>query len=121
MVDHRTRFQRRTGLPPVAKWKMGCDCTPVSCREINTMSNPDEALRHKNHLDLCWRCLSEPSATAAATAAFTGLRLGELRDLTSESFEPAQDEESLGWLNVTQSVLGNTVGDPKNSKIHSAD
>jgi integrase len=62
------------------------------------------------------KVLSEPGATAAAIAAFTGLRLGELRGLTWESFEPAQDEESLGWLNVTQSVWRNTVGDPKTAK-----
>ena len=30
--------------------------------------------------------------------------------------EPAQDEESLGWLNVTRSVWRNTVGDPKTAK-----
>ena len=62
------------------------------------------------------RVLSEPSATAVATAAFTGLRLGELRGLTWGSYEPAQDEESFGWLNVTQSVWRNTVGDPKTAK-----
>ena len=39
------------------------------------------------------KVLSEPSATAVATAAFTGL--GELRGLTWGSYEPAQDEESL--------------------------
>jgi hypothetical protein len=44
--------------------------------------------------------LSEPSATAAATADFTGLCPGELRGLTRESYDPARDEESLGWLNV---------------------
>lgn len=60
--------------------------------------------------------LSEPSATAVATAAFTGLRLGELRGLTWQSFEPAQDEESLGWLNVTRSVWRSTVGNPKTAK-----
>src|ERR1022692_3629792 len=62
------------------------------------------------------KVLSEPSATAVATAAFTGLRLGELRGLTWESYEPAEDEESLGWLNVTRSVWCNTVGDPKTAK-----
>jgi integrase len=62
------------------------------------------------------KVLSEPSATAVATAAFTGLRLGELRGLTWESYKPAQDEESLGWLNVTRSVWRNTVGDPKTAK-----
>jgi hypothetical protein len=62
------------------------------------------------------KVLPEPSATAVATAAFTGLRLGELRGLTWESYEPAQEEESLGWLNVTRSVWRNTVGDPKTAK-----
>jgi integrase len=62
------------------------------------------------------KVLSEPSATAVATAAFTGLRLGELRGLRWESYEPAQDPESLGWLNVTRSVWRNTVGDPKTAK-----
>jgi integrase len=62
------------------------------------------------------KVLSEPSATAVATAAFTGLRLGELRGLTWESYKPAQGEESLGWLNVTRSVWRNTVGDPKTAK-----
>jgi integrase len=62
------------------------------------------------------KVLTEPSATAVATAAFTGLRLGELRGLTWESFEPAQDEESLGRLNVTRSVWRCTVGDPKTAK-----
>ena len=36
------------------------------------------------------KVLSEPAATAVATAAFTGLRLGELRGLTWGSYEPAQ-------------------------------
>jgi len=62
------------------------------------------------------KVLFEPSATAVATAAFTGVRLGELRGLTWESYEPARDEESLGWLNVTRSVWRNTVGDPKTAK-----
>jgi len=42
--------------------------------------------------------------------------LGELRGLTWESYEPAQDEESLGWLNVSRSVWRNTVDDPKTAK-----
>jgi integrase len=62
------------------------------------------------------KVLSEPAATAVATAAFTGLRLGELRGLTWESYEPTQNEDSLGWLNVTRSVWRNTIGDPKTAK-----
>ncbi|HXY07338.1 MAG TPA: hypothetical protein VEI52_05720 [Terriglobales bacterium] len=48
-----------------------------------------------------------------ACAGLTGLRLGELRGLTLESYEIARDQESLGWLNVTRSVWRNIVGDPK--------
>jgi integrase len=78
----------------------GAETKPYSLEEIAAMLN----------------VLSEPSATAVATAAFTGMRLGELRGLTWQSYEPAIDDESLGWLNVTQSVWGSTVGDPKTAK-----
>jgi integrase len=59
---------------------------------------------------------SHPFILAQDAKAGTGLRLGELRGLTWGSYEPAQDEESLGWLNVTRSVWRNTVGDPKTAK-----
>jgi hypothetical protein len=63
--------------------------------------------------------LSDLSATGVATAAFAGLRLGELRGLTWELLGPAQDEKLLGWLNATGSVWRSTVGDPKTAKIES--
>lgn len=75
----------------------GAETKPYSLEEIGAML----------------KVLSEPSATAVATAAFTGPRLGELRGLVWESYEPAPDDESLGWLNVTRSVWRNSVGDPK--------
>ena len=62
------------------------------------------------------KVLPELPAKAVATAAFTGLRLGELRGLTWESYKPAQDQDSLGWLNVTRSIWRATVGDPKTTK-----
>jgi integrase len=62
------------------------------------------------------KVLSEPSATAVATAAFTGMRLGELRGLIWESYKPAEDEETFGWMNITRSVWRNTTGDPKTAK-----
>jgi integrase len=62
------------------------------------------------------KVLSEPAVTVVATAAYTGLRLGELRGLTWESYEPAQDEESLGLLHVTRSVWRGHVGEPKTEK-----
>jgi len=78
----------------------GAETKPYSLEEIATML----------------RVLPEPSATAVATAAFTGLRLGELRGLMWESYDAAQNEDSLGWLNVTRSVWRNTIGDPKTAK-----
>jgi hypothetical protein len=65
----------------------------------------------------CLCCLRCWSATAIPISRNSlGLRLGELRGLTWESLEPAQDEESLGWLNVTRSVWRSTIGDPKTAK-----
>jgi integrase len=78
----------------------GMETKPYSLEEIATMLS----------------ALPEPSTTAVATAAFTGLRLGELRGLTWESYEPAQDMDSLGWLNVTRSIWRSSVGEPKTAK-----
>ena len=60
--------------------------------------------------------LSDPAATIVATAAYTGLRLGELRGLIWEAYLPAPDEDSLGLLHVTRSVWRDFVGDPKTEK-----
>jgi len=60
--------------------------------------------------------LSDPAATIIATAAYTGLRLGELRGLVWEAYVPAPDEDSLGLLHVTRSVWRGFVGDPKTEK-----
>jgi integrase len=60
--------------------------------------------------------LSEPAATVVATAAYTGLRLGELRGLVWEAYTPTSDDESFGQLFVTRSIWRNTVGDPKTKK-----
>ena|SRR5258708_305720 len=78
----------------------GADAKPYSLEEVSAML----------------KVLSEPSATAVATAAFTGLRLGELRGITWETYESAPDAESLGWLSVTRSVWCSTIGDPKTAK-----
>jgi len=78
----------------------GTETKPYSLEEIAAMLN----------------VLPEPSATAVATAAFTGLRLGELRGLTWESYEPSEDVDSLGWLNVTRSIWRSSVGEPRTAK-----
>jgi integrase len=60
------------------------------------------------------RVLSEPAAVIVATAAYTGLRLGELRGLTWESYDPAQEDgDSLGLMHVTRSIWRSHVGEPK--------
>ena len=58
----------------------------------------------------------EPTCNSGPNCRFHGVRLGELRGLTWESYEPAQDQDSLGWLNVTRSIWRTTVGDPNTTK-----
>jgi len=53
--------------------------------------------------------LPEPAATIVATAAFTGLRRGEIRGLLWENYNGQE-------LRVTQSVWKSTVDEPKTGK-----
>ena len=55
-------------------------------------------------------------ATIVATAAYTGLRLGELRGLVWEAYTPPADEDSLGFVFVTRSVWRSSIGEPKTQK-----
>ena len=59
--------------------------------------------------------LPEPAATVVAVAAFSGLRYGELRGLTWESYAPPTGD-NLGQLLVSRSVWRGFVGDPKTEK-----
>jgi integrase len=82
-----------------------CDgADPVKLAEVPALApNGAETKPHMlEEIAAMLKVLSEPSATALATAAFTGLRVGELRSLTWESYEPTRDDDSLGWLNVTR-------------------
>jgi len=91
---------------------------PVKLAEIPAFAPPGAETKAYSLEEIVamLRVLPEPSATVVATAAFTGLRLGELRGLTWQSYQPAQDQESLGWLSVTQSVWRSAVGEPKTAK-----
>jgi integrase len=60
--------------------------------------------------------LSEPASVVVTTAAYSGLRHGELRGLSWESFVPATDEDSLGLLYVRRSIWRSFAGDPKTEK-----
>jgi len=62
------------------------------------------------------RILTEPAATVVETAAWTGLRAGELRGLTWDCYKPADDERSVGLLEVKRSVWRNHVGEPKTER-----
>jgi integrase len=67
------------------------------------------------------RVLPQPANIAVATAAFTALRKSELRGLRwDQSYEPAQDHESLGILRVKWSVWRKHVGPPKTKKSKTA-
>lgn len=60
--------------------------------------------------------LTELAATVVETAAYTGLRLGELRGVRWEYYEPPQDEQSLGLLHVMNSVWRSHAGSPKTER-----
>jgi hypothetical protein len=59
--------------------------------------------------------LPEPSRTVVATAAFTGLRAGEIRRLSWEAFSSGA-EGSLGVVPVLRSIWRGRIGEPKNSR-----
>jgi integrase len=64
-------------------------------------------------IDVMLRVLPEPSATVVATAAYTGLRLGELQGLTCADYSPPAEGEDLGLLHVRRNVWRGNVGEPK--------
>ncbi len=66
------------------------------------------------------RMLSGVSLPVVAVAAYAGLRAGEIRGLEWDAYEPAKDEDSLGWLHVRRSVWRKHVNDPKTEKSKAA-
>jgi integrase len=65
---------------------------------------------------LMLRILPEPAATVVATAAYTGLRLGELQGLTWEDYTPPLGDNQVGTIEVKRSVWRGRVGEPKTEK-----
>jgi integrase len=57
----------------------------------------------------------EPSRTVVATAAFTGLRAGEIRGLSWKAFTSGTDG-TLGVVRVLRSIWRGRIGEPKNSR-----
>src|SRR6266478_4174225 len=66
------------------------------------------------------RVLPELPATVVATAAFTGLRLGELQGLTWADYSPPAEGEDLGLLHVRRNIWRGIVGEPKTEESKSA-
>jgi integrase len=64
--------------------------------------------------------LPELPATVVATAAFTGLRLGELQGLTWADYSPPAKGEDLGLLHVKRSIWRGLIGEPKTEESKAA-
>jgi len=88
---------------------------PVTCAETASVPDFDGRAYTLEEIALMFAVLPEPSRTAMLTAAFTGLRVGELRGLTWDAYTPG-DENSLGVLRVLQSIWRGQVDAPKTKR-----
>jgi integrase len=88
---------------------------PVLFAETSPVPDFDGRAYSLEEIALMLSVLPEPSRTLVATAAFTGLRAGEIRGLTWEAYTPG-DDNSLGVLRVLHSVWRGHIGEPKNSR-----
>jgi integrase len=91
---------------------------PVTFTETTTVPDFDGRAYSLEEIALMLTVLPEPSRTVVATAAFTGLRAGEIRGLTWDAYSAADksDENSLGMVRVLRSVWRGRVGEPKNPR-----
>lgn len=88
---------------------------PVTSAETSEVSEFEGRAYSLEEIALMFAVLPVPSKTVMLTAAFTGLRVGELRGLTWEAYTPG-DEHSLGQISVLRSVWRGRVGTPKTSR-----
>jgi integrase len=88
---------------------------PVLFAETAAIPDFDGRAYSLEEIALMLAVLPEPSRTLVATAAFTGLRAGEIRGLTWEAYSPG-DENSLGVVRVLRSVWRGRICEPKNSR-----
>jgi integrase len=88
---------------------------PVMFAETTAIPDFDGRAYSLEEIALMLSVLPEPSRTVVATAAFTGLRVGEIRGLQWESFTSGT-EGSLGVVRVLRSVWRGRIGEPKNSR-----
>jgi integrase len=88
---------------------------PVTSVETASVPDFDGRAYTLEEIALMFTVLPEPSRTVMMTAAFSGLRVGELRGLTWDSYTPG-DENSLGVLRVLRSIWRGRVGAPKTKR-----
>lgn len=91
---------------------------PVTCAETTTVPDFDGKAYSLEEIALMSAVLPEPSRTVVLTAAFTGLRVGELRGLVWDSYLPP-DDNTFGELRVLQSIWRGRVGTPKSKRSKS--
>jgi integrase len=95
---------------------------PVTLAEIPAFAPKGKEGRaySLDDISVMLRVLPEPSATVVATAAYTGLRLGELQGLTWADYSPPAEGEDLGLLHVRRNVWRGNVGEPKTEESKAA-
>jgi integrase len=88
---------------------------PVTSSETASVPDFDGRAYTLEEIAVMFAVLPEPSRTVMLTAAFTGLRVGELRGLTWDAYTPG-NETSLGVLRVLQSIWRGRIGAPKTKR-----
>jgi integrase len=88
---------------------------PVTFTETATIPDFDGRAYSLEEIALMLSVLPEPSRSVVATAAFTGLRAGEIRGLTWNCYRPG-DGKLPSVLQVLQSVWRGHIGEPKNKR-----
>jgi len=88
---------------------------PVTFCETAAVPDFDGRAYSLEEIALMIYVLPEPARTIVATAAFTGLRVGEIRGLVWEAYTPGA-EDSLGFVRVLQSNWRGRIGEPKSKR-----
>ena len=88
---------------------------PVVSTETATIPDFDGRAYSLEEIALMLSVLPELPRAVVATAAFTGLRAGEIRGLTWEAYSPGNGD-TFGTVRVLRSVWRGRVGEPKNTR-----
>ena len=88
---------------------------PVTFAETAAIQDFDGRAYSLEEIALMLSVLPEPSRTVVATAAFTGLRAGEIRGLTWTAYSPG-DGNVPSLVRVLHSVWRGHIGEPKNKR-----